>query len=83
MRREHERLWSGPYLKYYKDALGPQITLNSQLIKFLPLDRYIGVSKSSGPGGHTISTEKLVLAKDYVASLTDDQARKLHFEYLG
>ncbi|HSS78581.1 MAG TPA: dNTP triphosphohydrolase, partial [Thermoanaerobaculia bacterium] len=80
---EHGRLWGGPYMKFYLNRMGESVRLPSELLTFLPLDQFIGGEGKLGRGGVDIRTENLVLAKDFAASLTDDQARKLHSSLLG
>ncbi len=83
--REHARLWNGAYLDFYRKLLTPKVGLPAKLVEFLPLDRYIGLPEDLRTNGASfqIAVEKLIMAKDYVASLSDDQARQFHAEYLG
>lgn len=81
-RQEHERLWSGPYIDFFKGKFGPNISIPTQFTSFLPLDRFIGFSRNQNQT-IDVKVEEFTLAKDYVASLSDDYARKLHAEYLG
>ncbi len=77
-RMEHERLNSTEYLKYYRDQ-HKTIEIPYDLLKFLPLDMMIGFH----PGNTKyIDVYQLILAKDYVASLTDKKLKKVYNELL-
>jgi len=83
---EHQRLWGGDYMNYYRKRAG-EIQIPQDFARFLPLESYIGLaSRPRGgivSGVLTVKIEDVVAAKDYVASLTDDQARRLHSSRLG
>ena len=77
-RMEHERLNSTEYLKYYRDQ-HQTIEIPYDLLKFLPLDMMIGFH----PGKTKyIDVYQLILAKDYVASLTDKKLKRVYNELL-
>jgi dGTPase len=78
-REEHERLNSTEYLKYYRDQ-HKTIEISSAHLGFLPLDRMIGFDPSKTK---SIDVYRLILAKDYVASLTDKKLKKIHLELLS
>nr|WP_279077496.1 dNTP triphosphohydrolase [Hafnia alvei] len=72
-RIEHERLNSTEYLKYYRDQ-HKTIEISNNLLRFLPLDMMIGFHLEST---RDIDVYQLILAKDYVASLTDKKLKKI------
>lgn len=79
--QEHKRLWDGTYLKHYKDEFGTDVQIQHHLISFLPLDRYIGGETADDE--RRVAVEELIMAKDYVASLTDEQAKVLYRDFLS
>ena len=76
-RLAHERLYKTDYLKFYRDRVGRHVRIPEQLRGFLSLEYTIGQSGIAAD----VTTENLILAKDYVASLTDSAARSLHSRY--
>ncbi|MCL2913018.1 dNTP triphosphohydrolase [Shewanella corallii] len=76
---EHERLNTTEYMKYYRDQ-HKTITIPPEFLKFLPLDMMIGFKINSTKD---IDVYHLVLAKDYVASLTDKKLNKIYYQLLG
>jgi dGTPase len=68
-RQEHERLWGSKYVEYYRKRVGGKINYRTDLVSFLPMQIMIEV-------------EKLIMAKDYVAALSDSRARLLHRQLL-
>ncbi|ENZ8140777.1 TPA: dGTP triphosphohydrolase [Klebsiella aerogenes] len=78
-RMEHERLNSTEYLKYYRDQ-HKTIEIPHNLLNFLPLDMMIGFQSGST---RDINVYQLILAKDYVASLTDKKLKKIYKELLN
>lgn len=79
---EYARLRSSKYMKYYRDEVGKAVQVQPELLAFVPLERLIGF-KHSANKSFEIPVEDLVMAKDFVAGLTDSRARKLHLELLG
>lgn len=77
-RIEHERLNKTEYIKYYRDQR-KNIDIPDELLSFLPLDMMIGFSSAKTKN---IDIYQLVLAKDYVASLTDKKLKKVYKELL-
>ncbi|MCF5895073.1 dGTP triphosphohydrolase [Aeromonas veronii] len=75
-RMEHERLNSTEYLKYYRDQ-HKTIEIPPNLLGFLPLDMMIGFNPNKTKG---IDVYQLILAKDYVASLTDKKLKRIYKE---
>lgn len=78
-RIEHERLNATEYMKYYRDQ-HQTIEIPSKLLRFLPLDMMIGFDSKSTK---YIDVYDLILAKDYVASLTDKKLNKVYQELLN
>ncbi|MEZ8384472.1 dGTP triphosphohydrolase [Vibrio splendidus] len=78
-RIEHERLNATEYMKYYRDQ-HQTIEISSNLLRFLPLDMMIGFDSKKTK---YIDVYALILAKDYVASLTDKKLRKVYQELLN
>jgi dGTPase len=76
---EHARLWSKPYLEWYRQRVGAFVNIPARLVDFLPLERLIGFRREPGQPVK-VSTEVVVQAKDFVAAITDSRARVLHTE---
>ena len=76
---EHERLNSTEYMTYYRKR-HKTINIEPRLLGFLPLDMMIGFDSKKTKD---IDVYNLVLAKDYVASLTDKNLNKIYNELLG
>lgn len=77
--RSHSYLKDSNYIKIYKNRFDDSLTLPKELIGTLHLDRMIDGPKAPT----TVATHHLVMAKDYVASLTDMRARRLHRKLLS
>ncbi len=79
-RESHERLMKSDkgraYFDHYRETAGSSVKIKTELRSFLLLDRTLGESKQDASG--EVKIEHLVQAKDYVASLTDSQATRLH-----
>ncbi|MEC6906212.1 dNTP triphosphohydrolase [Photobacterium piscicola] len=75
-RVEHERLNATEYMKYYRDQ-HKTIEIPQRLLAFLPLDIMIGFNLKNT---QYIDVYNLILAKDYVASLTDKKLKKVYQE---
>jgi len=78
-RVEHGRLSNTSYATFYKEII-KTIDIEKSLLRFLPLDSMIGFKEGMRKN---IGVMKLVLAKDYVASLTDKKITSLHKKLLG
>lgn len=76
-REEHERLWGSDYLQFYFRQVGKSIRASKELFSFLPMYTLIGKSFSIATDPD-IRVEHLVMAKDYVAGLSDSRARAFH-----
>lgn len=80
-RQEHERLWGSKYVEYYRKRVGGKINYRTDLVSFLPMHLMIGTNHPLGTE-IMIEVEKLIMAKDYVAALSDSRARLLHRQLL-
>ena len=78
-RTEHERLNCTDYMDYYRKQ-HRKLTIPDSLVSFLPLDMMIGFKPEKY---RNIDVYQLVLAKDFVAGLTDKKLKKLHNDLLG
>jgi dGTPase len=79
--QEHERLWGSKYLEYYRKRVGGRTNFRRELVSFLPMHLMIGTNHPLG-ADITVEVEKLIMAKDYVAALSDSRARLLHRQML-
>jgi dGTPase len=78
-RLEYQRLKDSRYLAAYRKRVGSRerVEFRPELLSFLPI--YLLVGSTVEPGKDIeIPVDDLVMAKDYVASLSDSRARKLH-----
>lgn len=73
--RSHKRLWNSGYVGAYRTAIGKLADLRA--VRGAESGRLQQLGKSS------IEVEHLVLAKDYVAGLSDERARALHSQLMG
>lgn len=73
--RAHQRLWAGAYLDAYRRAVGRRADFRA--VPGANAGRLQQLEKTS------VEIEHLVLAKDYVAGLSDERARTLHTQLLG
>jgi len=80
-RSEHARLSERDYMKYYRDRVTDTLRIERALVPFLHLDDMIG--KRMSGNGWDVPTQDLVMAKDFVAGLSDSRARVLHGQFLG
>jgi dGTPase len=76
-RQEYERLNDSAYMNWYKNKVGGKVTYQRELFTFLPMHAVIG-KRYDLAKDIIISTEKLVMAKDYVAALSDSRAKLFH-----
>jgi dGTPase len=91
-RVEHARLLSlksgQPYIRHYEksssdSSVGKKtVPVQSDIFRFLPLDRVIGegLSVDLSIREQQIKVYDIILAKDFVASLTDKRAKRLYSE---
>jgi hypothetical protein len=77
----YNRLFSSDYIAFYRNKAGVTVKLKTKSIEFVVGDggRALGFTTGEDP---VIPTEQLILAKDYVAGLSDARARTLHGELL-
>ncbi|WP_217875032.1 dGTP triphosphohydrolase [Pseudoalteromonas shioyasakiensis] len=77
-RKEHERLRTSGYMKHYESDC-PKVNIPENFTSFLPLNFMIDFSTAKLNG---IPIYDLVIAKDYVASFSDNKCNQLHRELL-
>lgn len=80
-RQEHDRLSGSQYMRFYRSRVGRKVQFRHAMISFLPMHVLIGTDHKLGEG-ISVYTEHLVMAKDYVAALSDSRARQLHRELI-
>lgn len=73
-RHEHKKICDSEYMDFYKNYK-KTFDLPKELTRFLPFDLMIGFSEKDY---NDIETEKLILAKDYVASLSDNATNAIY-----
>ncbi|ELS3716979.1 dNTP triphosphohydrolase [Vibrio fluvialis] len=78
-RIEHERLRNSDYIKFYKSKK-EKFDLPKEFVSFLPLNMMIGFNFNKL---RNINTYDLILAKDYIASLSDNKIKHIHKELLN
>jgi dGTPase len=78
-RTEHERLRDSDYIKFYTGKK-EKFSLPIEFTTFLPLNMMIGFKVSQLAA---INTYDLVIAKDYIASLSDNKIKRIHKELLN
>lgn len=78
-RIEHERLRESDYIKFYKSKK-EKFDLPREFVSFLPLNMMIGFNFKKL---RNINTYDLILAKDYIASLSDNKIKNIHRELLN
>lgn len=77
-RIEHGRLRNSDYIQFYKSQ-NSTFELRIEFTSFLPLNMMIGFKFESLKN---IDTYNLVVAKDYIASLSDNKIKQIHKELL-
>lgn len=82
-RKAHNRLKTTEYLKWYRRRVGPEVGIPKEKLAKFAYDHVIGAKRKARGGNWIIPTEDLVLAKDYVASLTDTRAFSEHRQHCG
>ena len=78
----HERLHGSSYIRFYRGITGPKVKLRKEHICFLGSDHGVALGFSPGKDPE-VPIEHLIQAKDFVAGLSDERARRLHREMLG
>jgi dGTPase len=81
-KKNHDPLNGSDYIKYYKNLAGQTISIKKEMHNFMPFHLMIGTKYKAYETINNIPVEDLILAKDYVASLSDYKARFLHKELL-
>jgi dGTPase len=76
-RREHARLNDSKYMKFYKHILGNTLTFQRELVAVLPTHVMIGTKHRVGTE-IVVRLEDMIMAKDFVAALSDSRARLFH-----
>ncbi|MHB1001827.1 MAG: deoxyguanosinetriphosphate triphosphohydrolase family protein [Armatimonadota bacterium] len=84
---EHRRLWESAYMNFYKNEC-KKVRIPKELFSFLPMYTLIdGSFNESGDADVSkdadVNIEYLIMAKDYVASLSDSRARTFHRNLLA
>lgn len=82
-RRAHQQLAKTEYIGWYESKALPHVTIPDSLTQALKLNHVIGLGSGASAAKHVergweIPTATLVMAKDFVASLSDSRARKLY-----
>jgi len=78
-RRNHEKLTTTGYIRWYEKRLQRQyIGIPTTMVHTLNLARHLGQDLDKEGDNYMISASQLVMAKDFVASLTDARARAAH-----
>lgn len=80
-REEHGRLSGSKYMEFYRGRVGQKVNLRRDMIAFLPMHVLIGTEHKLGED-IPVHTEHIVMAKDYVAALSNSRARRLHRELI-
>lgn len=75
---DYQELENSVYYNFYKEKLGKDITIKAVMLNFIPFHLLIGTNYPAYQDIKNIPLLDLLRAKDYVASLTDYKARKLH-----
>lgn len=71
----HSRLWRTEYIAFFHKAVGKRADLRAV--------NGVVEGRMAQLGSTSVRVEELVLAKDYVAGLSDERARALHSRFLG
>ena len=74
----YDHLQNSDYHNYFKTKLGIQINIKAEMLNFIPFHLLIGTKYPAYQDINTIPLFDLLRSKDYVASLSDYKARKLH-----
>lgn len=81
-RQNYGLLMNTEYITFYEKKVGKSITINSRMLGFIPFHLLIGTSHKPFEDIRNVPVRNLICSKDYVASLTDYMARKLHKELI-
>ena len=77
-REEHERLWNSEYAQFYKRKVGEDVRIPKELFSFFPIYTMIGKKSVDIMSDRNVPIMYVVMAKDYVAGLSDSRARAFH-----
>jgi len=80
-RSSHERLSTSSYMQWYKERVGTEIGIPKRLLAKYAFEHTIGSSPQAQGDHWQTRTQDLIMAKDYVASLTDQSATQAYEEY--
>ena len=81
-RRTHRQLKETRYIAYYEEQVGgTMFAFPKRLIAPLAIDKMIGADLREEGDNFRVSLYDVVLAKDYVASLTDPRAHAAYTEF--
>lgn len=76
----YRRVRNSQYMKWYRERSGSKVRVPDRYTDFLPLHWLIGVDPKQI---REFDVELLVQSKDYVASLTDSEAKRLHHQFIS
>ena len=82
-KKAHDKLKTTEYLKWYKGRVGSKIGIPKRRLDKFAYEYALITNLELQGDNVMISTENLVLAKDYVASLTDNRAFLEHRRHWG
>jgi dGTPase len=82
-RRDYISLENSQYYSFYKDKLGEQITIKAGMLNYIPFHLLIGTQYPAYQDIDNVPLIDLLRSKDYIASLSDYKARKLHNQLLA
>ena len=71
------------YIKSYKNLVGDTVGIPKRLISSMPIERVIGNKLKSQGDNWMVDTYSIVLAKDYLASLTDKDALREYWKHVA
>jgi dGTPase len=79
----HRRLANSKYLDWYIKNVGPKVGIPKKNLSRFAYEHIIGETPTSQGDNWMMPTHNIVLAKDYVASLTDARAVIEHQKHFG
>jgi dGTPase len=79
----YDSLLNSQYIKWYLDKVGPEVGIPKKNLSRFAYEHIIGTTPRSQGDNWMISTLNIILAKDYVASLTDTRAFQEHNKHFG
>jgi dGTPase len=81
--RVHSRLENTPYINWYLNRCGPVVRIPQESLDTVIRDYAQVHNTALKSGSFNIPVHDIVMAKDYVASLTDQRAASEHTRYFG